>query len=188
VGQGRDGRRRLTDASGTPVRGAVVTLIETPALPGAKPAATTTATTDANGRSSHPPNRADGEQPDDPGDVRRRPRRARRRRGAGPLAVTAAVKLAVTLKGVVVPLHTGRVLSKPLPAGGKLVVVQGRVRGGSWQTFATRRATRNGGFSGRYRLRARTPGRVLQFRARVVAESGYAYRPATSRAVSRTVR
>jgi hypothetical protein len=103
------------------------------------------------------------------------------------LAVTAAVKLAVTLKGVVVR-YTGRVLSGPLPAGGKLVIVQGRVRGGSWQTFATRRATRGGAFGGRYRLRARTPGRVLQFRARVVAESGYAYRPATSRAVSRTVR
>ena len=44
-----------------------------------------------------------------------------------------------------------------MPRGGKLVIVQGRAKGGSWQTFASRRAGKSGAFKGRYRLKVRAP-------------------------------
>jgi hypothetical protein len=80
------------------------------------------------------------------------------------------------------------VLSGSTPRGGKLVVLQGRVRGGRWQTFATRRARRGGAFRGAYRLKVRRPGVRLQFRARAVAEAGWPYLEATSRVVTRRVK
>ncbi|MDQ3770459.1 MAG: hypothetical protein M3370_13425 [Actinomycetota bacterium] len=84
--------------------------------------------------------------------------------------------------------YSGRVTSGPLPKGGKIVVVQGRVRGGSWQTFATRQARGRGRFSGRYRLRVRRPGTRLQFRVRVPSEGNYPYLTAVGRPVTKTVR
>lgn len=103
------------------------------------------------------------------------------------LRVIAAVKLAVKLRGVAVS-YRGTVISGPMPRGGKLVILQGRVKGKAWQTFASRRARTGGRFSGKYRLKLRVPGRKLQFRARVVAESGFPYLAGVSRAVTRTVR
>jgi len=103
------------------------------------------------------------------------------------LRVTAGVRLSVRLRGAVVT-YRGTVVSGPMPRRGKLVVIQGRVKGGSWQTFATRRARGRGRFRGRYRLKLRVPGRQLQFRARVVAEEGFPYLTGVSRAVTRTVR
>jgi hypothetical protein len=97
------------------------------------------------------------------------------------------VRLSVALRGAAVT-YRGTVLSGPMPRGGKLVILQGRVKGKAWQTFASRRARAGGRFSGKYRLKLRVPGRKLQFRARVVAESGFPYLAGVSRAVTRTVR
>jgi hypothetical protein len=103
------------------------------------------------------------------------------------LNVRAAVSLRVSLKGAVVT-YRGKVLGRPLPRRGKVVIVQGRAAGGRWQTFASRRASRSGAFSGRYRLKIRRPGARLQFRARAVAEDGWPYTAGMSRAVTRKVR
>jgi hypothetical protein len=90
------------------------------------------------------------------------------------LRVQASATLHVALKGVQVR-YRGRVLSKPLPRRGKLVEIQGRAPGAAWKTFATRRATRRGEFSGTYRLRVHRPGVRLQFRVHVPSEAGYPY-------------
>jgi hypothetical protein len=103
------------------------------------------------------------------------------------LRVRAASSLRVTLNGVNVR-YGGKVSSTPLPRGGKLVLIQGRVVGGTWQTFATRRTSRRGRFSGRYRLRVHRPGVRLQFRVRVPTEAGYPYAAGSGRALTRRVR
>lgn len=103
------------------------------------------------------------------------------------LRVKAAAILRIGLRGVRVR-YAGRVLSKPFPRRGKLVLLQGRARGGSWQSFATRRVHRRGRFSGRYRLRVYRPGITLQFRVRVPAQSGYPYIGGGGRPVTRKVK
>ena len=103
------------------------------------------------------------------------------------LHVKAGVKLGVKLKGAIVR-YSGRVLSGPMPRAGKVVILQGRVKGAAWQTFASRRAKGKGGFKGTYRLKVRRPGTRLQFRARVLTEAGYPYLSVTGRAVTRRVK
>jgi hypothetical protein len=95
--------------------------------------------------------------------------------------------MSVKLRGSVAS-YRGQVLAGAMPKSGKLVIVQGRAKGGSWQTFASRRAGKGGVFKGRYRLKVRRPGRKLQFRVRVLAESGWNYTGVTSKPVTRTVR
>lgn len=103
------------------------------------------------------------------------------------LNVRAATSLKVSLRGVRVR-YAGRLKSRPVPRRGKLISMQGRAVGGAWQTFATRRTTRSGRFSGRYRLRVRRPGVRLQFRVRVPSEAGYRYSSSNGRPVTKTVR
>ena len=103
------------------------------------------------------------------------------------LHVKAAVKLGVKIKGSIVR-YSGRVLSQPMPRAGKVVILQGRVKGASWQTFASRRARGKGAFKGTYRLKVRRPGTRLQFRARVLTEAGYPYLSVSGRTVTRVVR
>jgi hypothetical protein len=103
------------------------------------------------------------------------------------LRVKASATLHVRLDGIVVRYH-GRVLSKPLPPRGKIVEIQGRAPGSGWRTFATRRATRRGAFSGTYRLRIHRPGVRLQFRVRVPAQAGYPFVAHAGRPLSRVVR
>lgn len=102
------------------------------------------------------------------------------------LRVRAAATLDVRLAGIVVR-YRGRVLSEPLPSKGKLVEIQGRAPGAGWTTFARRRTTGRGDFSGTYRLRVHRPGVRLQFRVRVPAQTGYPFLARTGRAVTRTV-
>jgi hypothetical protein len=103
------------------------------------------------------------------------------------LGVRAASSLRVSLQGVVVR-YSGRVLTRPVPEGGKLIVMQGRAKGGAWQTFATRRTGRGGRFAGRYRLRVRRPGIRLQFRVRIPRERGYPFAAGAGRPVTKIVR
>ena len=79
-----------------------------------------------------------------------------------------------TLHGTLVRF-SGRVLSRPLPAAGKRVILQGKAPGYEWAPFATMRTDRRGRFAGSYRLSVRRPGVRLQIRVRVPAERGYPY-------------
>ncbi len=101
--------------------------------------------------------------------------------------VRAASTLTASLRGRTVRFH-GRVLSRPLPAAGKRVVLQGKAPGYAWATFATVRTNRLGQFSGSYRLPVRRPGVRLQIRARVPIERGYPYLTYTSRPIVLRVR
>jgi len=103
------------------------------------------------------------------------------------LNVAAAGTLRVRLRGVRV-VYNGTVLTRPIPARGKLVYVEGRAVGGSWTRFAVRRTNRSGSFSGRYRLRVHRPGVRLQFRIQIPSEQGYPYVHGTGRSVARIVR
>ena len=103
------------------------------------------------------------------------------------LKVRASASLAVMLRGVRVRYH-GRVLSGPIPRRGAVVLVQGRRRGGAWQSFASRRVRSVGRFEGTYRLRVRRPGVVLQFRVVVSKAADYPYEVGASSTVTRTVR
>ena len=174
---------RLVDEHGRPIRNAIVDVSAAPARPGA--VAARRAARDHRRRRVASPTAPAAASPSR--SLRFAYRWLRRRRVVGAasllLRVRAAVRLAVRLRGVVVR-YRGRVLGSPLPRAGKLVVLQGRVRGGRWQTFASRRAGRRGRFRGGYRLKVRRPGVRLQFRARARSPS-----PAgrTARRASRVV-
>ena len=82
---------------------------------------------------------------------------------------------------------SGRVLTLPAAAGGKLVELQVRLSGG-WQTFRTTRTDPSGRWAVRYRFtRTRGLQRFL-FRARLPAEGGYPFETGASRSVSVRVR
>ena len=102
------------------------------------------------------------------------------------LRVKASATLAVRLHGITVR-YSGRVKSTPLPRDGKLVEVQGRAPGAGWKTFAKRRTSRRGKYSGTYRLRIHRPGVRLQFRVRVPTEPGYPFVAHAGRALDRIV-
>jgi hypothetical protein len=102
------------------------------------------------------------------------------------IRVRAASTLHVSLHGTLMRF-TGRVLSRPLPAGGKRVVLQGRAPGYKWTSFASTKTDRNGRFVGSFRLTARRPGVRLQIRVRVPTEHGYPYAGYASRPSMLTV-
>lgn len=77
---------------------------------------------------------------------------------------------------------SGRVLGRPLPARGKILVLQARSGRGRWVPFATIRTTGGGAFTTRYRFRQ--PGAaVYQFRAVSPFEAAYPYTSAASKVV-----
>jgi hypothetical protein len=171
-------RGRLRGADGTPVGGARIDIEEHPTLGGRVFAAATATGTDGSfsyriGRGSS---------------------RTIRLTYAGAvgavkplqLRVKSSATLSVRLVGIIVR-YKGKVLSKPLPRNGKLVAIQGRAPGAGWKTFAKRRSTRRGSFSGTYRLRIHRPGVRLQFRVRVPTERGYPFVAHAGRAISRIV-
>lgn len=103
------------------------------------------------------------------------------------LRVGAASRVRASLHGRVVRFN-GRVLSGPIPKGGKRVQMEGRSPGSAWTRFKSLRTNSKGRFAGTYRLRVRRPGVVLKVRAVVPSESGYGYLSARSRAVKLRVR
>ncbi len=103
------------------------------------------------------------------------------------LRVRAASRVRATLRGRLVRF-SGRVLSGPLPRGGKRVQMEGRSPGSAWTTFKRLRTDKSGRFSGLYRLRVRRPGVMLKIRAVVPSERGYGFITARSRDVTLRVR
>jgi len=72
----------------------------------------------------------------------------------------------------------GRIIGRPFPRQGVLVVLQGRARGSRhWRTFATTRTRRRGSFAAVYRFRTR--GR-FELRALTKVDSGWRYSPGVS--------
>ena len=96
--------------------------------------------------------------------------------------VRAASALRATLRGTLLRF-SGRVLSRPLPASGKLVRLEGISTGFTWNRFATLRTDRSGRFSGRFRLAGRRPGARYYLRVRMPAERDYPYLAATGKPV-----
>jgi hypothetical protein len=177
---------RLVDEHGRPIRRAIVDVAEVPSVRGAKAQVRPSVVTGADGAFRYTVRRGVS------GRVLRfgyRYERSGQIVAADQirLRVKAAVRLVVRLRGAKVR-YSGRVLAGRMPKAGKLVVVQGRVRGGRWQTFAVRRARGKGTFSGRYRLKVRRRGQRLQFRARVPGEAGFPFLAGVSRSVTRVVR
>ena len=77
---------------------------------------------------------------------------------------------------------SGRVITRPLPAKGKLIEMQAHFRG-RWRTFSTVRAGPGGRWRFPYRFGG-TVGRVTyRFRARLPAEGGYPFISGNSRVV-----
>jgi hypothetical protein len=103
------------------------------------------------------------------------------------LRVIAASRVRATLRGRMVRF-SGKVLSGPIPKGGKRVQMEGRSPGSAWTPFKNLRTDKQGRFSGTYRLRVRRPGVVLKVRAVVPSEAAYGYLGSRSRAVSLRVR
>lgn len=177
---------RVVDENGRPIRDAIVDVTQTPAVRGARAASIQPAVTGADGSFRYT---VSGRGPSRSVVFSYRYLRggAVASSAALKLTVRAGVSLNVTLAGSVVR-YRGRVLASSMPSAGKLVVVQGRSAGARWQTFASRRARGKGAFSGRYRLKVRRPGRSLQFRVRVLGESGWPYTATTSKVVTRRVK
>jgi hypothetical protein len=81
-------------------------------------------------------------------------------------------------------IFRGRLLGKPLPAAGKLVLLQARTRRG-WRTFASPRARAGDGkWEFRYRFTGTTVRSLYAFRVVVPEESSYPYARGTSRIVT----
>jgi len=103
------------------------------------------------------------------------------------LRVRAGSSLRASLRGRVIAF-SGRVRSGPIPADGKLVRMEGRAPGSAWTVFRSLRTSRDGRFSGSYRLPIRRPGVKLEIRAYVPVERGYPYLGGRGRAVRLRVR
>ncbi len=180
-------RGRLLSKDGRPIPRATVGIVERVAIPNAVEADEAAVRTDRTGRFRYMTSKSMSSRTftlsyrTRHGDLK--PAASRKLT----LKVRAAASLRVSLRGIIVR-YSGQVLTRPLPERGKLVLMQGRARGGAWQTFARRRTGRGGQFAGRYRLRVRRPGVQLQFRVRLPRESGYPFALGTGPTLTRTVR
>jgi hypothetical protein len=101
------------------------------------------------------------------------------------LIVRAAVRLSIAphTASVGTRIHfAGRVLGVPVPAIGKLLVLEARSGGGTWIKFNVVRSDRAGRFRTSYRFRFPGPARY-QFRAVSEAEGDYPYAAGSSNMV-----
>ena len=180
-------RGRLTDRQDRGVSGAAIAVSERVAVPGAGP-----------GRTRHVPTREDGlfaytvsARASSRTITLRYEGLLQDRKVVAVrslrLRVRASAKLSVSLRGTLVR-YSGRVTTTPLPKKGKLVLIQGRAKGGVWQSFAKRLTTSGGRFRGTYRLRVYRPGVRLEFRVRIPHERRYAFVTGVGRVVSKVVR
>lgn len=177
----------LTDRQGHGIGDAEILASERIALPGAHDARPRRILTRANGAIHYLVSRRASSRTIT---LRYEGRRAGRLVGATQslqLRVRPAVQFKVSLRNTLVRYH-GRVTAAPLPRKGKTVDIQGRVKGGVWQTFAQKRSARSGKFAGMYRLRVHRPGRRLEFRVRVPLQKYYPFAVGVGKVVARTVR
>ncbi len=177
---------RLTAPGGTPVAGAVVQVLDTPAYENAPTRLLTQVHTAANGSfraripasipssrltfayNSHPPQAVP--------DV------------TAALQLTVSAKLALNVKprishvgGTI--LFTGTLHGAPLPPGGKQLVLEARTLIGSWRQFQVLSTRAHGRYRASYRFRLVGPI-TYQFRAVCPAEADFPYATGTSNVVA----
>jgi hypothetical protein len=176
---------RLTAPGGTPIAGARLDCVATPAYQGAKP-----------GAIACPPTGADGRfEVGVPGDVSSRTIRLAYRAHTGDalpaatrtlgLTVTAGVRLRVSPRTTSVghTIHfTGALLGGPIPHGGKQIVLEARSPGGPWIEFDVVHTNHRGRYRDAYRFKF--PGPVdYRFRAVSEGEADYPYATGASNVV-----
>jgi hypothetical protein len=176
---------RLTAPGGTPIAGARLDCVATPASQGAKP-----------GAIACPPTSADGRfEVGVPGDVSSRTIRLAYRAHTGDalpaatrtlgLTVTAGVRLRVSPRTTSVghTIHfTGALLGGPIPHGGKQIVLEARSPGGPWIEFDVVHTNNRGRYRDAYRFKF--PGPVdYRFRAVSEGEADYPYATGASNVV-----
>jgi len=176
---------RLTAPGGTPIAGAQIDLAATPAYTGARAQPMASPRTGADGRftvriaagaSSRALTFGYRSHLGDPLPVVTR---------TLTLTVRAALGLAIAPRTASVGRRiyfSGRLLGGPVPATGKLLVLEARSAGGSWIKFDVVRSDRKGRYHASYRFRF--PGPAL-YRFRVVSETeaDYPYAAGASNAV-----
>ena len=179
---------RLTTPGANPVAGMPVEVWEQIALPGAQWSQTATVQTSRTGRFTFKalrgPSRLLQFRYHGTGTIRSRI-------ATVDLRVKATSSLRVSRhhvnNGESVAFH-GRLKSRPIPPGGKLVELQVYTRG-QWRTFAQARASATSGlWAYRYRFEAVTGRVTFRFRARIRREATYPYDLGTSRRVRVRVR
>lgn len=176
---------RVTGPGGTPIGGAQIDVTSTPAAVGAHPSALAAPHTRPNGvftlrirpgassRSltfAYRPNLGDA-----------LPVATRTLALAVRAPVTLSVRPAVAEVGETIRF-SGRLRGGHLPAGGKLVVLEARSRGG-WLKFEVVRSDARGRFSASYRFRFPGPT-TYAFRALVETEADYPFAAGTSRSAA----
>jgi putative hemolysin len=166
---------RLTGTGGVPIGAAQVNVLTTPDYAGAR-AAVTSVLTSAEGRftlrvpAGSSSRTLRFEYSDDLG----APPVATR---TLTLSVRAGVVLGVAPRTASVgsSIHfSGRLLGGPVPAGGKLLVLEARSPGGAWLEFDVIRSDARGRFHARYRFKFPGPAKY-QFRALCEAEADYPF-------------
>jgi hypothetical protein len=183
-GQGETILGSLTTSTGAPIAGAAVTVLATPDFAGARTASAVALTTNAAGQFTL-----------------RLPRGLSSRTlrfeysdelGAPPV-VTRALSLTVPASvGLTVTPHTasasgsiyfsGRLRGGPIPAGGKLLVLEARSPGGAWLEFDVIRSDSRGAFHAGYRFKFPGPA-SYQFRVLCEAEADYPFATGASNVV-----
>jgi hypothetical protein len=175
---------RLTSARGTPIGSAQVDVLSTPDYAGARTAAMPSVTTAANGDFMlHLPAGTSSRtlRFEYSADVGSQPVVTR----TLALSVRAGVALSVAPHTVSVSrsiYFSGRLRGGPVPAGGKLLVLEARSPGGAWLEFDVVRSDARGRFHASYRFKFPGPA-DYQFRALCEAESDYPFATGASKAV-----
>jgi hypothetical protein len=183
-GRSREVVGRLTTASGTPIGGAQVDVLMTPAYAGARTVGDAEAVTDARGDFTVRV----------PAGASSRTLRFEYsdRFGALPVAtatLTLSVRAGVTLR--IEPRTTsvgrsiyfsGRLRGDPMPVGGKPLVLEARSPGGAWLEFDVIRANAAGRFHASYRFKFPGPA-SYEFRVLCEGEADYPYATGASNVV-----
>jgi hypothetical protein len=177
---------QLVDAGGAPIADAEVLVLQMPHLDGSRFSPLASLRTSAGGRFSYiaapGPSRTLLLRYPGTSTVRPATREVT-------LLVAASSTIGVSqhfaLNGETVTF-SGRLRGGSVPAGGKLVELQARVRG-RWRTFATTEADGRGAWSYDYRFDGTRGRQVYSFRARVPHEGTYPYEIGRSRRVRVTV-
>lgn len=169
-------RGRVTDATGNPIGGATIQVLDRQLRTGTRYRLVGEITTGADGRFTLLPGRG-------PARAIRFEYRMRRQLAAPTAAdmVTMRVRAGATLS--IRPRSvgpngrirmSGRLKGGPIPRSGKVIELQA-FDGGKWRTFETVRARRSGRYRAAYRFTNATRGRTLTFRARVRRDDSFPY-------------
>ncbi len=175
---------RLTGAGGAPIGGAQVNVAATPDYAGARTATIARVRTQADGRFvlRIPPGGASRTLRFSYSDQLDAPPVASR---TLTLSVRAGVRLQIAPRTASVGssiYFAGRLRGGPIPAGGKLLVLEARSPGGPWLEFDVIRSDARGRFHASYRFKFPGPA-SYQFRVLCEAEADYPFATGASKVV-----